>query len=150
MGARISAIPIGLLMAAFAAMAVTSTVLVSVMERTREFGVVEALGLKPRRLAGMVTLESVIATALGWAAGLVIGYAVVWVFATHNIIGPLFAAAGEAWTSAGLTEEFYAAIHPSYLLYSLATVVLAGTFSVLVPARRVLRLEPAAAMRTTT
>jgi ABC-type lipoprotein release transport system permease subunit len=146
-GARISAIPIGLLLAAFAAMAVTSTVLVSVLERSRELGVVQALGLRSERLAKMITLEAIISTSLGYGVGLVIGYGVIWIFASYNLIGPLFASAGEAWASAGLAEEFYAALHPIYVLYALATVVLAGLFSLLVPVRHVRRLQPTEAMR---
>ena len=144
---KIMAIPIGLLFALFAAAAVTSTVLVSVMERTREFGVIAALGLSTRALAGLVALESILATALGWVVGLGLGYALITYTATHNVFGPLFAASGEAFTAAGLTEEFYTVVHPVYALYALATVVFAGLLATLIPGRRVRALKPAEAMR---
>src|SRR5690606_17940172 len=44
------ALPLGLFLGLFAALAVASTIFVSVLERTREFGVISALGLPPRRL----------------------------------------------------------------------------------------------------
>ena len=51
------------------AFSVLNTQLMSVLERTREFGIVMALGLKPGRLGRLVMLE----TALMGFVGLVLG-----------------------------------------------------------------------------
>jgi ABC-type lipoprotein release transport system permease subunit len=139
---------IGLLFSLFAALAVTSTVLVSVLERTREFGIMEAIGMSPQRLAQMVTLETVIATALGWGAGLVLGYALNYWMAVQNVLGPVFASYGAAWEILGTGSEIYTAQSPWYALFAAITIVLAALFSILIPARRVLALNPAEAMRT--
>lgn len=147
-GGRLSMVPIGLLFAIFAALAVTSTVLVSVMERTRELGMMAAIGLAPKQLSRMVVIEAVLVTAVGWLVGLVLGYLLVWIFATWNIFGPLFAAFGEAFAELGLPAELYTAISPLYALYALATVACAAAFALLIPARRVSRLNPVEAMRT--
>lgn len=137
----------GFLFSFVGAFAVTSAILVSVIERTREFGIISALGLSPRALALMVTLESVFTAVLGWLAGLVVSYALVWYFATHNVFGELFREIMGAFPALGFTSEIYADMHPIYALYATATVVLAALFSVLIPARRVLKLKPAEAMR---
>ncbi|MGK0618994.1 ABC transporter permease [Meiothermus cerbereus] len=139
---------IGLLFSLFAALAVTSTVLVSVLERTREFGIMEAIGMSPQRLAQMVTLETVLATALGWGAGLVLGYALNYWMAVQNVLGPVFASYGAAWEILGTGSEIYTAQSPWYALFAAITIVLAALFSILIPARRVLALNPAEAMRT--
>lgn len=139
---------IGLLFSLFAALAVTSTVLVSVLERTREFGIMEAIGMSPQRLARMVTLETVIATALGWGVGLVLGYALNYWMAVQNVLGPIFAGYGAAWEILGTGSEIYTAQSPWYALFAAITIVLAALFSILIPARRVLSLNPAEAMRT--
>ncbi len=139
---------IGLLFSLFAALAVTSTVLVSVLERTREFGIMEAIGMSPQRLAQVVTLETVLATALGWGAGLVLGYALNYWMAVQNVLGPVFASYGAAWEILGTGSEIYTAQSPWYALFAAITIVLAALFSILIPARRVLALNPAEAMRT--
>jgi len=131
----------------FAALAVASTIFVSVMERTRELGVISALGLAPRQLGSLVTLEAVFACGLGWLVGLVIGYVTAWILASYNILGPLFRAVSASMPTAGLTEEVYGAVRASYVLYSGMVVAAAAVISALVPGRRAARLRPAAAMR---
>ena len=136
------------LFAVFAAMAVTSTVHVSVIERTREFGVIAALGLAPRNLRTMVVLEAVLASVLGWIVGLAAGYAVLWWMSVVDVLGPLlFSRFDAAWTSIGLSGAFFMAVEARYVLEAAGTVVAAAVFALVVPARHVGRLEPAAAMR---
>jgi putative ABC transport system permease protein len=55
------------------AIAVANTVLMSVFERTREFGVIRAVGAKPRFLFGLVLSESVLLSLVGAAFGLALG-----------------------------------------------------------------------------
>jgi len=139
---------IGLIFSLFAALAVTSTVLVSVLERTRELGLMGAIGLGPAGLALMITLETVFATALGWGVGLLLGYSLNTWMATQNVLGPVFASYGAAWEILGTGNEIYTAQSPLYALYAAITIALAALFSVLIPARRVFLLNPAEAMRT--
>lgn len=139
---------IALLFSIFAALAVTSTVLVSVLERTREFGVTTAIGMNPRRMAQMVTLEAVFATSLGWLIGLAVGYGINAWLANFNVLGPLFAGYGGAFQSLGTGQEIYTAQKPAYALYAAGTIALAAVFSVWIPARRVLRLNAAEALKT--
>jgi ABC-type lipoprotein release transport system permease subunit len=138
----------GLLFSLFAALAVTSTVLVSVLERTREFGMIEAIGMRPSRLAQMVNLETLLATSIGWGVGLILGYGINFWMATQNVLGPIFAGYGEAFQIMGTGTEIYTAQSPLYALYAALTIVVAGVLSVLIPARRVQRLNPVEAMRT--
>ena len=141
-------IVISALFALFAAMAVTSTVLVSVIERTREFGVIAALGFAPRPLSTMVVLEAVLASVLGWVVGLAAGYAVLWWLSVVDVLGPLlFTTFDAAWASLGLSGEFYMAVEARYILNSMGTIAVAAVLAILVPAGRIRRLQPAAAMR---
>jgi ABC-type lipoprotein release transport system permease subunit len=50
-----------------------NTILMSVFERVREFGVMRALGVRPRRVFALVVIESALLSALGIAVGLSIG-----------------------------------------------------------------------------
>ena len=55
------------------AFSVLNTQLMSVLERTREFGVIMALGVKPRRLALLVLLETFFMAMLGFMIGVGLG-----------------------------------------------------------------------------
>lgn len=146
---RIQMIPWGLLFSLFAAVTVTTTVVVSVLERTREFGVMVALGLDQASLAWLVTFESVFATTLGWLVGLAAGYGVLWIFSVTNALGALMVGMyGDVLSGLALTDQVYAAVRPEYALFASVTVALAAVFAILVPARRVRRLNPSEAMRT--
>jgi len=57
-------------------MGVLNTVLMSALERTREFGVMLALGMKPRRLAGVILMEGLLLGIIGSLLGLAAGVAV--------------------------------------------------------------------------
>lgn len=52
---------------------VMNTMMMSVFERTRELGVLKALGMRPGRLVALVLVESVLLTGLSAAIGLVLG-----------------------------------------------------------------------------
>ncbi|MGC9358455.1 MAG: FtsX-like permease family protein, partial [Anaerolineae bacterium] len=52
---------------------VMNTMLMSVVERTREFGVLRAVGWRPRRVLGMVMLESLGLSVLGGLLGVALG-----------------------------------------------------------------------------
>lgn len=140
-------LPIGLLLALFAALAVTSTLIVSVLERTREFGVIMALGMDNSKLSRMIVLEGALATGVGWLLGLILGYALIYYTSTHNVLGPFFQLSGEVWSEAGLTEEFYTHLSPVYALYSLITVVVSALTAFLFPALRARKLQPSEALR---
>jgi putative ABC transport system permease protein len=67
------------------AMGVLNTMLMSVMERTREFGVLLALGTAPGRLAGLILLEATLIGVLGAVFGSALGAAVVWYFNVNGL-----------------------------------------------------------------
>ncbi|MDH3857304.1 MAG: ABC transporter permease, partial [Gammaproteobacteria bacterium] len=58
------------------AFSVLNTQLMSVLERTREFGTMMALGLQPARLSRLVMLETALMTALGLVLGIAVGLAI--------------------------------------------------------------------------
>ncbi len=144
---RASSLPIALIFAIIAAAAVTSTAVVNVIERTREFGVMAALGLAPARVARLVVIEVVFTTAIGWAAGLVAGYAVVITLANVNAIGALVSSYVGAFANLAFGDQIYTAVRPAYAVYATMTVAIATLLALLIPARRIRSLQPAQAMR---
>lgn len=138
---RLFYLPLLALFLLLAAIAVVSTTYVSVRERLREFAVAESLGLTPWRLAGQVALEAALASGLGLAVGLLLGYALLWYTATHDVFGPLMRLSMELLPEAGLAEHLYTAVRPGYALVAAWVVALSALLALLFPGRLLLRLE---------
>ena len=62
-----------------------NTILMSVMERGREFGVMLAIGTPPARLRSQVLVESLYINLIGCAVGMVVGCLVAWHYARAGI-----------------------------------------------------------------
>lgn len=124
---------------------ILNTLLMSVLERTREFGVLLAIGMRPSRLGIMIWLELVLLALLGLAAGIAIGSAITLVIGHYGLEMPGAEALFSQW---GLPGRLY----PRLSLLSLSAgpgamalcILLAGIF----PYRRVRKLEPVSAMRS--
>ena len=113
------------------AIAVANTVLMSVFERTREFGVVRAVGARPRFLFGVVLAESVLLSIVGGLVGVLLGFAGAWIV---NIV------------SADLIGLDVAAITLRLILFSLAVALAMGLLSGLAPSARAARIQIAHAV----
>jgi len=113
------------------AIAVANTVLMSVFERTREFGVVRALGAKPRFLFGLVLTESVLLSLVGAAFGILLGR--LGIFAVNRIADDLI----------GLEV---AALTLRLGLFAVLVALVMGLLSGLLPAARAARIPIAVAM----
>lgn len=130
------------------AMGVLNTVLMSVMERVRELGVMLAVGLTPARVAGLVMLEGAVLGALSAAVGGAVGLAIV---LPLNRSGLDLAAmmGGESIEVAGVAID--TVIYPTVEWPVFATFCgLAWLFTVLSsvwPALHAARLKPVDAMR---
>ncbi|MDF1525757.1 MAG: FtsX-like permease family protein [bacterium] len=81
------------------AIGVLNTVLMSVMERRREIGILTALGMENRHVMLMVLVETVFITLLGILFGLAIGLGVNWYFSTYGL--DLSQWSPEEWSLAG-------------------------------------------------
>ncbi|GAB7003843.1 FtsX-like permease family protein [Nocardioides sp. AN3] len=107
-----------------AVIGIVNTLGLSVLERTRELGLLRAIGLTRRQLRGMVTLESVAIALLGAVLGLVIGVG-------FGIL--LRQVLAENLTSLGLPL--------GQLVAFLAISVVVGVLAAIVPAIRAGRLD---------
>jgi ABC-type antimicrobial peptide transport system permease subunit len=144
--ARIEMLPIMFILALLAGFGVANTVLFSVIERTREFGVMIAVGMSPKRLGRMVQLEALLTSALGFAVGGTLGYALLLLMTRGITIGTTWASmAGDF----ALPAKLYAAASGQYLLGSLMVVLMTALLAAWYPARRAAGLQPVEAIRET-
>jgi ABC-type lipoprotein release transport system permease subunit len=127
------------------AFGLVNTLLMAVFERTREFGLVQALGLRPRLLLLEVLLESVFLIGFGVAAGVVAGVLTLLAFHDGLSLGPL--AQGAAMI--GLSRVLYPQIDIRETLYIAAFVWGTGIATSLYPAWRAAREVPVATINKT-
>jgi ABC-type lipoprotein release transport system permease subunit len=142
--ARVEMLPMMLILALLAGFGVANTVLFSVLERTREFGVMIAVGMSPKRLGRMVQLESLLASSVGFVVGGAVGY-VLLLFMSRGI------SIGTTWAEMGgdlaMPTKLYASASAWYWLASLSVVIVTGLVAAWYPARRAAALQPVEAIR---
>ena len=127
------------------AFSVLNTQLMSVMERTREFGVISALGVRPRRLAGLILLETTLMALIGFALGVFLGWLITLYF---NTAGFSYPGMEDFASRFNLPGKMYPSITPLSLVLGPAVLFVFCLLAALYPALRLLRLRPVDAMRT--
>ena len=127
------------------AFSVLNTQLMSVLERTHEFGIVMALGLKPGRLGRLVMLETAMMGFIGMLLGALAGALFTMWFTVNGFSYPgmeemvaNFNLPGRVYPRANLVSMFAGPL--VVFLFTLAAAVY--------PALRLHRLHPVEAMRT--
>jgi ABC-type lipoprotein release transport system permease subunit len=127
------------------AFSVLNTQLMSVLERTREFGIVMALGVHHGRLGRLVLLETTLMGTIGMVLGVVLGGALVLWLSAYGFTYPgLDEMAGKF----NLPSRIYPQVTAIGLLLGPLVVLLSSVAASLYPALRLRWLEPVAAMRT--
>ena len=123
---------------------IINTMLMAILERTRELGVLMAVGLTKRKVFLMIMLETMYIALIGGPVGLLLSWLTVqW---THHVGIDL------SMYSKGLEEYGYASmVYPELGMASygiiLLMVVLAAFIASLFPAARALKLKPVEAIR---
>lgn len=137
-----------ILILVLAAAGIFNTMLVSVMERLREFGILLAVGLSPPRLFGLVMWESMWLALCGIASGVIIG---AWPYTYLNRTGIDLAGLvqGGSRDVAGITvaSVLRVELYPESALMIAVAVIVATLASGLYPAWRAGSVEPMETIR---
>jgi ABC-type lipoprotein release transport system permease subunit len=123
---------------------VLNTQLMSVLERTREFGIVMALGLRPGRLGRLVLLETAMMGLMGTILGVIVGAAVTSFFTTRGLAFP---GMDEMAARFNLPGRMYPEINTLTLLAGPAVVFTFTMLASIYPAVRLRWQNPVDAMR---
>jgi len=123
---------------------IANAVLMSVFERTREFGVLRSLGLGARRLVALILVESLLLTVLGVGIGVGLGVPIVLWLGAVGIDLSIFATALRAY---GVGAVMYPSLASEDVIQPVVLAVLTALLAGLWPAVKVARLRPAEALR---
>ncbi|WOJ92185.1 FtsX-like permease family protein [Congregibacter variabilis] len=126
------------------ALSVLNTQLMSVLERTHEFGVMLALGLSPGRLARLVGMETCLLGALGLVIGLSLGLALTWYLSVHGFTYP---GMEELAARFNLSGRMYPQVSVLTTLWGPLTVFVGVLLAAVYPALLLFRLRPVEAMQ---
>ena len=127
------------------AFGIINTMLMAILERTREIGMMVALGMNRLRLFMLVLLETVFLTIMGAPLGLLMAWLATEYFNKRGIDTSSFA--GETMSSFGFSSIIYPEFPFDYLTAVLTIVVLTALISCIFPAVKSGRLQPVEAMR---
>jgi len=131
----------------FAAMAfgLINTLLMAVFERTREFGLFQALGMPPRFILGQVLVESLILLVLA----LVLGNVVAWASIAGLKDGIDLSMFAEGLELVGISPVIFPTLAAGDVLVANVVVIVLGVLASLYPAWRASRYVPIEALTRT-
>jgi ABC-type lipoprotein release transport system permease subunit len=133
----------GLVVLLIAAVGILNILLMAVFERTREIGILAALGLKRRQILALFLQEGVMIGLLGALAGSVLGGAVAWYLGR---VGLKWTAAEYSELTALMGTRIYFRLGIDQLLGRALTVAVIAALASLHPAWQASRKEPAEAL----
>lgn len=127
---------------------VVNTFVMTVYERTAEFGMLKAIGMPPGAIFRMVQFEGLWMSVLGAALGLAVAAAVVAALSVQGIpLAAMLEGMEDMLGRLSLPDALVPVFDPVAALVATATMVVAVQLAVLVPAPRIWRLNAVEALR---
>lgn len=135
----------GFILILIACIGILNLMLMAVFERTREMGVLAALGLKGRQIMGLFLLEGALIGIVGAVVGCILGWLIILAFnASGGYDMSAYADLGELYALMG--DAIYASVSPAGILQQGVIVAVMTTLASLIPAWQASRKEPANAL----
>jgi lipoprotein-releasing system permease protein len=127
------------------AFGIFSVIMMMVRERTREFGVVHAIGMKKTKLSAVVFFETLYIGMIGCAIGLITSYLFCLYFYYHPI--PLTGETAVATEQYGMEPYLYFSVNPPLFYNQIILVFIISVFISLFPIYNIARLKITKALR---
>ena len=132
-----------------ATVGIVNTMYVSVMERTREIGILKAIGYRPKQIMGMFLSEAALTGVIGGVTGLILGYALSFLMggelAGSTLGGRMFGGGGGGGAAAG--GGVVPVFSTGLIVFALVFPVILATAAGLYPAWRASRMNAVAALK---
>lgn len=123
---------------------IINTTLMAVLERTRELGMLMAIGMNKKRVFLMIVTETIMLALVAIPVGLLLGWL------TINYLGEYginLSAYSEGLKNFGMSEIIYPTLNPKVFFQSAIAVTLTSIIAALYPAFKAVRLRPVEAIR---
>ncbi len=135
---------IGIIMLALS-FGIINTMLMAVLERRKELGMLMGVGMSKTRLFFMILFETLLLAMCGGPLGVLLGYiSIAW----SGSVGIDLGFFGEGLRSFGIEAVIYPEVMTSFYFGTAALVVVMAMVSSIWPARRALKMDPVEAIRT--
>ncbi|MGA9046959.1 ABC transporter permease [Sulfuricurvum sp.] len=122
-----------------ATLGIFGVVLVSVLERVREFGIMMAIGTPFRDIARLIIYESLVITMSGYIAGAMIGGVLLWYFKQYGLDLSGFS---DAFAIFGMDSSIHAIVRTEYFTGSFVSVLIATLSATIIPIRTLKNRNP--------
>ena len=124
---------------------ILNTMMMAIFDRTREIGMLLALGMSPRSILATILIECTSLCVVGIAAGIGLGAGLNAYFATQGL--DLSAWTGElSMINSRFDPVIYAVWNSEQVLQAAAGFAVAGLLATILPAWRAVRMDPVEAM----
>ncbi len=134
----------GVFMLGIAAIGILNLLMMAVFERTREIGIIGALGLKPREITLLFLLEGILIGVMGAVLGAILGTMINGILGVVGLDYSQFADLTEY--TALISSNIYPQLVPMKVLQHAITVAAIAALAALYPALEASRREPAEAL----
>ena len=124
---------------------IVNTMLMVIMERVHELGMLMAIGMNRTRIFLMIMLETIFLSLTGGILGIIIGYAL------SRYLGKVGLNLNfwkDAFAELGYSTNIYHDINSMTMIITTIMVILTGVISSLYPAYKALKLNPVESIRT--
>lgn len=127
------------------AFGIVNTMLMVVLERTKELGMLAAIGMNRKKIFRMIMSESVFLSLVGGVAGMILSKIIITLTAKHGIN---FSGYKEGFEAMGYSAHIYPHIGNDFFMIVTFLIIITGILSAIYPALKALKLDPADALRT--
>lgn len=124
---------------------ITNTMLMSVIERIREIGILIALGMKRNKIFSMIILETIALSLVGGFAGLIVGVIIIEIVGSTGINLSAFT---EGLSQFSIATVLYPVLPLSFYPVITLMIIFSAIIAAIYPAIKAIKLKPATAIRT--
>jgi len=123
---------------------IINTMLMVVLERVKELGMLMAIGMNKLRIFRMIVIETIMLSLSGGVIGIIVGWLISKYFETNALDLSLWST---GYRSLGYDPFVYLKIDPQYLVEITIMVIITGIVASIYPAYKALKNDPADALR---
>ncbi len=121
---------------------IVNTMLMAVLERVKELGMLMSIGMNKTRIFGMIMIETIFMCMLGAPLGLLISWGMITYFGEHGIN-----LSGASYEDVGFASTIFPYLENQSYIEVTGMVLIMALLAAIYPALKALRLNPATAIR---